>query len=66
MAVTDPQIRVCTGKLFFLISQPKHVVGTQKNCLDDTVLLSTQNTCIKINANLGAQTILIWAYELWL
>ena len=24
----------------FLISQPKHVVGTQKNCLNETVLLS--------------------------
>ena len=26
-----------------LISQPKHVVGTQKNGLNETVLLSTQN-----------------------
>ena len=30
--------------LFVLISQPKHMLlGTQKNCLDETVLLSTQN-----------------------
>ena len=29
----------------FLTSQPKPVVGTQKNCLNETVLLSTQNTC---------------------
>ena len=31
---------------FFLISQPKHyVVGTQKNRLIKTILLSTQNIC---------------------
>ena len=29
----------------FLISQPKHVVGTQKNRLNETVLLSTKNIC---------------------
>ena len=32
-------------KFSFLISQPKHVVGTQKNRLNETVLLSTQNIC---------------------
>ena len=31
---------------FFGIFQPNHVVGTQKNCLDETVLLSTKNTCV--------------------
>ena len=43
----------CSGLIFesayqniiFLISQPKHVVGTQKNRLNETVLLSTQNIC---------------------
>ena len=30
-------------KFFFLISPPKHVVGTQKDCFDEMVLLSTQN-----------------------
>ena len=30
-------------KMNFLISQPKHVLGTQKNRLNETVLLSTQN-----------------------
>ena len=30
----------------FLISQPKHnVVGAQKNQLNETVLLSTENIC---------------------
>ena len=29
--------------LNFLISQSKHVVGTQKNHLNETFLLSTQN-----------------------
>ena len=31
-------------KIIFLISQPKHMLwGTQKNCLDEMVLMSTQN-----------------------
>ena len=30
-------------KIIFHISQTKHVVGTQKNRLNETVLLSTQN-----------------------
>ena len=33
-------------KIIFIISQPKHVVGTQKNCLNEAVLLSTQNLCL--------------------
>ena len=32
----------------FLISQPKHVMGTQKNRLNETVLLSTRNICQKL------------------
>ena len=33
-------------EISFLISKPKHiVVGTQKNCLNETVLLSTHNQC---------------------
>ena len=39
------QIRVCIGKLFSLSSSKTYVVGTQKNRLNETVLLSTQNTC---------------------
>ena len=42
-------------------------MGTQKNRLNETVLLSTQNTCLlmgkEINAILGSQTILIWTYD---
>ena len=30
-------------KTIFFISHPKHVVGTQKNRLNETVLLGTQN-----------------------
>ena len=30
-------------KVHFLMAQPKHVMGTQKNRLNETVLLSTQN-----------------------
>ena len=40
------QIRVCIGKLFSLFSSKTYVVGTQKNRLNETVLLSTQNTCL--------------------
>ena len=29
----------------FLISAKTYIVGTQKNCLNETVLLSTQNIC---------------------
>ena len=39
------QIRVRTGKLFSHFSTKTYVVGTQKNRLIETVLLSTQNTC---------------------
>ena len=34
-----------TEKDKFLISQLKHVVGTQKNHLNEMVLLKTQNIC---------------------
>ena len=33
-------------KISFLISQPKHIVGTQKYLLNETILLSTQNICL--------------------
>ena len=33
-------------KIIYFISHLKHVVGTQKNRLNETVLLSTQNTCL--------------------
>ena len=42
---TRPQDQSVKLKLNFLISDTKHVVGTQKNCLNEMVLLSTQNTC---------------------
>ena len=39
-----PLVKSVLQKYNFLISHPKHVVGTQKNCLYiETVLLSTQN-----------------------
>ena len=43
---TGLQIRVRTGKLFSYFSTKTYVVGTQKNRLNETVLLSTQNTCL--------------------
>ena len=45
MFVAGLQLRVRNENLIFFISQPKHVVGTQKNRLNETVLLSTQNIC---------------------
>ena len=38
------QIRVHIGKPFSFIFIKTYVVGTQKNRLDETALLSTQNT----------------------
>ena len=38
------QVRVCNRKLYFLFIKT-NVVGTQKNRLNETVLLSTPNTC---------------------
>ena len=40
-----PQIRVCNFKLFSYFSTKTYVMSTQKNRLNETVLLSTQNTC---------------------
>ena len=42
---SPPDKRV-SENFFFFISHTKHVVVTQKNCLNETVLLSTQNTCL--------------------
>ena len=38
------QIRVRLGKLFIHFSSKTYVVGTQKNRINETVLLSKQNT----------------------
>ena len=40
------QIRVCIVNYFLDFSSKTYVVGTQKNSLNETVLLSTQNTCL--------------------
>ena len=40
------KIIVRIGKLFSLFLIQTYVVGTQKNRLNETVLLSTQNTCL--------------------
>ena len=41
---TGLQIIVCIGELFLYFSSKTYVVGTQKNHLNETVLLSTHNT----------------------
>ena len=40
------QIRVCTENYFSSFSTKTYVVGTRKNRLNETVLLSTRNTCL--------------------
>ena len=40
-----PKFRVRTKKFVFLFLDQTYVVGTQKNRLNETVLLSTQNIC---------------------
>ena len=44
--ITGPQLRVRTGKIIYYFSTKTYVLGTQKNRLIETVLLSTQNTCL--------------------
>ena len=44
LSFTGPQIRVT--EFFFYFSSKTYVVGTQKNRLNERVLLSTQNTCL--------------------
>ena len=46
-ALRRPLVKSVYQKIIFPISQPKHVVGIQKNRLIETVLLSTQN--IRLN-----------------
>ena len=44
--VLRPQEKCVTENLFFLILHQKYVMGTKKNCLSETALLSTQNICL--------------------
>ena len=45
-SVSGTQIRVCNWKIFFLFLNQNICFGTPKNHLDETVLLSPQNTCL--------------------
>ena len=42
--ISGPQISGRNRKLFFLFLNQTYVVGAQKNRLDETILLCTQNT----------------------
>ena len=46
LLVSKPPDNSVYWKTIFFISHLKHVVGTQKNRLNETVLLSTQNPCL--------------------
>ena len=66
-STTDrPPIRVRTGKLFSYFSTKTYVVGTQKNRLNETVLLSTQNTClsppVKYFTDRSKAVLLLWIF----
>ena len=60
----------CVLENYFLYSSSKtYVVGTQKNRLNEKVLLSTQNICLnrwakKIITILRSKNLLIWIYVL--
>ena len=43
---TGLQLRVRTKKLFYYFSTKTYVVDTQKNRLNETVILSAQNICL--------------------
>ena len=43
--LSRPSVKSAYQKINFLILQPKHIVGTQKNRLNKSVLLATQNIC---------------------
>ena len=47
MSLADLQIRVRRENYFLYFSNKTDVMGTQKNRLNEMVLLSTQNTCLK-------------------
>ena len=44
--VAGPQVRARNWKYFFNFPTETYVLGTQKNCLNEMVLLSAQNTCL--------------------
>ena len=54
---TSLQMRIHTETTLYS-SHPEHVVGTQKNCLNKTVLLSTQNTCLEYMLKLMGKEII--------
>ena len=59
------QIRVCIGTYFLYFSSKENVVVTQKNRLNETVLLSTQNTCLNErieNTTQGSKILLVRSY----
>ena len=56
-------------KIFSYFSTKTYVVGTEKNCCKEMVLLSTQNTLFKlmdkkINTNLGSSFCLFWPRQM--
>ena len=46
LCLTRPPDKCVCWKIIFLFLNQKYVVGSQKNRLNETVLLSTQNTSL--------------------
>ena len=68
--VRPPDRSAYWKKYFSYFSTKTYVVSTQKNRLNETVLLSTQKHMLKLigketNAILDSETILIWTYVLF-
>ena len=61
IGISGLKLRVRCENLIFLFLNQKYVVGTQKNRLNETVLLSTQNIMLKL---MGKKifTILRWNF----
>ena len=57
---------MCVADFISYFSTKTYGMGTQKNSLNETVLLSTQNTCLNMFKLMDFKTILIlrWTYLL--
>ena len=62
-----PKQECVTENYFSCFSTKTYAVGTQKNRLDETVLLNTQNTClnrlIRKLSQFYAKNMLNWSYD---
>ena len=55
-------IRMCNQNMFSYLLIKRNHVGFQKNCLIETVLLSTHSICLNSYSQFYAEVIFIWSY----